>query len=251
MQPEDIKAILQQTAKGSLKVEDALKKLKDLPFENLDFARIDHHRTLRSGIPEVVYCQSKTPQQIQSILKSLIKSGADVLATRLGEDVYKKIRKHLPAKARYHEAARVLVIQKRKKKPEGNVCVVTAGTSDIPVAEEAAVTLETFGSRVTRINDVGVAGLHRLLNRLDTLRESRVVLAVAGMEGALVSVLGGLLEQPVIGVPTSVGYGTAFGGVAPLLTMLNSCSTGIGVVNIDNGFGAACLAHKINRLGAP
>lgn len=250
MQPEDIKSILEQTAKGKLKVEEALKKLKDLPFENLDFARIDHHRTLRSGIPEVVYCQSKTPEQIQCILKSLTKSGADVLATRLEDAVYRKIKKSIPAKARYNEAARVLVIQKKKKVLTGNVCVVTAGTSDIPVAEEAALTLEAFGSRVTRINDVGVAGLHRLLDRLDTLRKSRVVVAVAGMEGALVSVLGGLLEQPVIGVPTSVGYGTAFGGVAPLLTMLNSCSTGIGVVNIDNGFGAACLAHKINMLGA-
>ncbi len=249
MRSEDIKKLLEQTASGKLTVENALEKLKVLPFEDLDFARVDHHRALRSGIPEVIYCQSKTPEQIRSILKSLMKSSSDVLATRLDETVYTKLKKHLPAKARYHASARVLVIQKKKMTLRGNVTVVTAGTSDIPVAEEAAVTLETFGSGVTRIYDVGVAGLHRLLDHLDTLRASRVVLAVAGMEGALVSVLGGLLEQPVIGVPTSVGYGTAFGGVAPLLTMLNSCSTGIGVVNIDNGFGAACLAHKINLLG--
>lgn len=249
MNPEDIKKLLDQVSRGKVSPEKAFQNLKNLPYEDLDFARLDHHRELRSGIPEVVFCEGKSIPQLKTILKKLCASGQDVLATRMNEDVFKKLKATLPSKARYHRQARILVVKKKRSAYQGKVAVVTAGTSDIPVAEEAAVTLETLGSGVERVFDVGVAGLHRLLAKLETLRKCRVIIAVAGMEGALVSVLGGLVEQPVIGVPTSIGYGASFEGLAPLLTMLNSCSTGIGVVNIDNGFGAACLAHKINLLG--
>ncbi|QPJ63418.1 MAG: nickel pincer cofactor biosynthesis protein LarB [Candidatus Nitronauta litoralis] len=249
MKPEEIKNLLDQVARGKVSPDKALDSLKNLPFEDISFARLDHHRELRSGIPEVVYCEGKSVQQLKTILKKLCASGQNVLATRLDEEVYKKLKSSLPSKAQFHKQARLLVLKKKKVVPRGKVAVVTAGTSDIPIAEEAAITLETLGTEVERVFDVGVAGLHRLLAKLETLRKCRVIIAVAGMEGALVSVLGGLVEQPVIGVPTSVGYGASFEGLAPLLTMLNSCSTGIGVVNIDNGFGAACLAHKINLLG--
>ncbi len=251
MKPEEIKKLLDQVAKGKVSPGKALESLKNLPFEDINFARLDHHRELRSGIPEVVYCEGKSVQQLKAILKKLCASNQNVLATRLDEEVYKKLKTSLPNKAQFHKEARLLVFKKKNVALQGKVAIVTAGTSDIPIAEEAAITLETLGSGVERIFDVGVAGLHRLLAKLETLRKCRVIIAVAGMEGALVSVLGGLVEQPVIGVPTSVGYGASFEGLAPLLTMLNSCSTGIGVVNIDNGFGAACLAHKINLLGGP
>lgn len=251
MKPEEIKKLLDRVAEGKVSPDKALDNLKNLPFEDINFARLDHHRELRSGIPEVVYCEGKSVQQLKTILKKLCASEQNVLATRLDEMVYKKLKTSLPKKAQFHKEARLLVLRKNKVALQGKVAIVTAGTSDIPIAEEAAITLETLGSGVERIFDVGVAGLHRLLAKLETLRKCRVIIAVAGMEGALVSVLGGLVEQPVIGVPTSIGYGASFEGLAPLLTMLNSCSTGIGVVNIDNGFGAACLAHKINLLGGP
>ncbi len=249
MNPDNIKKLLNQVSKNKLSPEQALQKLKQLPYEDLEFARLDHHRQLRSGIPEVVFCPGKSLPQLKSILKKLCSTGQDVLATRMSEDVFKKLKSSLPGKVRYHQQAHMLVFQKKPPTCRGKVAVVTAGTSDIPVALEATVTLETLGSGVEQIFDVGVAGLHRLLDKLETLRSSRVIIAVAGMEGALVSVIGGLVDQPVIGVPTSVGYGASFEGVTPLLAMLNSCSPGIGVVNIDNGFGAACLAHKINLLG--
>jgi len=249
MNPDRLKRLLKEVATGKTSPDKALEKLKTLPFEDLDFARLDHHRSLRSGLPEVVYCEGKSVKQIGQIIQRLAQAGSDVLATRMSEDLYKKLKKDLPARAVYHAQARALVIQKNKKPKKGRIAVVTAGTSDLPVAEEAAVTAETLGNRVDRIFDVGVAGLHRLLEHLETLRSARVVIVVAGMDGALVSVTGGLLERPVIGVPTSVGYGAAFAGLSPLLTMLNSCAAGVGVVNIDNGFGAACLAHKINQLG--
>ncbi len=251
MKTEDIESLLKQVSRGKVSPEQALQKLKNLPYENLGFAKLDHHRSLRSGIPEVVFCEGKSLPQLKKIFKTLISNEQDILATRMIEDCYKKLKASLPSKAKYHKEARILTVQKKKLKPAGKVAVVTAGTSDIPVAEEAAVTLETLGSAVERVFDVGVAGLHRLLDKLETIREARVIVAVAGMEGALVSVISGLVEQPVIGVPTSVGYGASFEGLSPLLTMLNSCSPGIGVVNIDNGFGAACLAHKINLLGDP
>ncbi|UCD12477.1 MAG: nickel pincer cofactor biosynthesis protein LarB [Nitrospinaceae bacterium] len=252
MKPETLKRILKDLHDGSIGPEEAFRSIKHLPYENMEFARVDHHRAVRSGLPEVIYCQGKTPKQILAILRSLKKSGHNLLATKLLPETFQKIKKELPGKAEYNLEARTLVIrQKTRQKKEGLIVVVSAGTSDIPVALEAAVTAETFGSRVETVFDVGVAGIHRLIDNLDRLREARVVVAVAGMDGALASVVGGLLEQPVSAIPTSVGYGASFGGVAALLTMLNSCASGIAVVNIDNGFGAGCLAHKINLLAGP
>ncbi|MBV51536.1 MAG: 1-(5-phosphoribosyl)-5-amino-4-imidazole-carboxylate carboxylase [Nitrospinae bacterium] len=224
--------------------------LSTLPYENLDFAKVDHHRSLRSGLAEVIYGQGKTSDQVISIIKSLHKAGNDILTTKLDSEVYKQIKKKLPAGAVYNESSRTLIIQKAKKKKKmGHITLVSAGTSDIPIAEEAQITAELFGSRVETIFDVGVAGIHRLLDKVDGLRQARVVIVVAGMDGALAGVVGGLVSCPVIAVPTSVGYGASFGGVAALLTMLNSCATGVATVNIDNGFGAGCIAHKINLLG--
>ncbi len=251
MKPETLKKILEDLHAGKIGPEEGFKKLKHLPYEDMEFARIDHHRAVRSGLPEVIYCQGKTPGHIISILHSLDKSDHNILATKLTPVVFAEIKKELPADAEYNPEAHTLVIRKSDTdKKEGLVVVVTAGTSDIPVALEAAITAEAFGSRVETLFDVGVAGIHRLLDNLDLLRKARVVVAVAGMDGALASVVGGLLSQPVIAVPTSVGYGASFGGLAALLTMLNSCASGIAVVNIDNGFGAGCLAHKINLLAA-
>jgi hypothetical protein len=245
-----LKKLLEEFRLGRRSLDEVVGKLKTLPFEDLGFANIDHHRSLRSGIPEVIYCAGKSPEQILTLIGKMNKAGSDVLATRLVPETYRKLRSRLPKKAKYHPLSRLLVIRNGPTQRKlGLIAVVTAGTSDIPVAEEAALTAELLGSHVETIYDVGVAGLHRLLKKLDRLRMARVVVAVAGMDGALPSVLGGLLDAPLIAVPTSIGYGTAFGGIAPLLTMLNSCSAGAGVVNIDNGFGAGCLAHKINRLG--
>ena len=249
MNPERLERLLREVAQGKVTPEKALEKLKTLPFEDIGVALLDHHRALRSGLPEVVYCEHKTPAQVTEIVRSLSRADSDVLATRLDPEVYQAIKKKLPARAVYHPRARILTLSKARKRKKGRIVVVTAGTADQPVAEEAAVTAETLGNRVDRIFDVGVAGLHRVLSHLDTLRAARAVIVVAGMDGALVSVIGGLLERPVIGVPTSVGYGAAWEGLSPLLTMLNSCAAGVAVVNIDNGFGAACLAHKINQLG--
>jgi NCAIR mutase (PurE)-related protein len=252
MNPQELKILLDNLYQKKTTPAKVLEKLKTLPYENLDFARLDHHRDLRSGIPEVIYSKGKSPKQVQTIIASMAKAGQTILATRLAPEVYKKIKPKLPANAEYNETAQTLLIRKRKKnKAVGSVVVVTAGTSDIPIAEEAVITAEAFGSRVIKIYDIGVAGIHRLLDNLDALRQGRVVVAVAGMDGALPSVIGGLVDKPVIAVPTSVGYGASFNGLSALLTMLNSCATGIGTVNIDNGFGAGCLAHKINMLGEP
>ncbi len=251
MNREALKKILTDISKGTLSPEKGLERLKTLPYEDLGFARLDHHRALRSGAPEVIYCEDKTKKQIDQILKRLLKAGNDILATRMSPEVYKSIKSGLPAKAVYNEEGKTLSFQKRKKKKVGLVAIVTAGTSDIPVAEEATATAELFGSRVEKIFDVGVAGIHRLFDKIDRLREARVVVVIAGMDGALASVVGGLVKNPVVAVPTSVGYGASFGGVAALLTMLNSCAPGLATVNIDNGFGAGCLAHKINLAGEP
>ena len=228
----------------------AAELLSTLPYENLDFAKIDHHRSLRNGLPEVIYGKGKTEEQLISIIKSLHKAGDNILTTKLDPKIYKNIKRKLPSGAIYNESSLTLVIKKLKKQKKiGHITIVSAGTSDIPIAEEAQVTAELFGSKVEKIFDIGVAGIHRLLDKINSLRQARVVIVVAGMDGALAGVVGGLVGCPVIAVPTSIGYGASFGGVAALLTMLNSCATGVATVNIDNGFGAGCIAHKINLLG--
>ncbi|HEX3031797.1 MAG TPA: nickel pincer cofactor biosynthesis protein LarB [Bacillota bacterium] len=249
MDPNKLRVLLQEVRSGAINVDEAVHALKELPFEDLGFARIDHHRHLRNGFPEVIYCEGKTVDQVCTIFAALVQKSGTVLATRAAESVYQRVAQLFP-EARYHPLARCIVwgepIQPAKK---GRVAVVSAGTADLPVAEEAAVVAEIMGNPVDRLYDVGVAGLHRLLNSQRLLTEAAVLIVVAGMEGALASVVGGLVDRPVIAVPTSIGYGANFGGLAPLLTMLNSCASGIGVVNIDNGFGAAALANAINTLG--
>ncbi len=226
----------------------ALERLRTLPYEDLGFAAVDHHRSIRQGFPEVVFCEGKTQAQTLAIAKGLLKKGGPLLATRVSPAVAKALRRY-DRRAVYHELARTVVIQSRKPPRKGEVLIVTAGTADIPVAEEARVTAEVMGSRVEVLYDVGVAGIHRILGRHERLRRARVLVVVAGMDGVLPSVVGGLVDRPVVAVPTSRGYGASFGGLAALLTMLNSCAAGVGVVNIDNGFGAGCLAHRINVLG--
>ena len=246
--PELIK-LLQSVRNRKTDVETAINRLKHLPFEDVVYAHIDHHRHLRHGMPEVIYCAGKTLDQVVGIAKRMLANKSDVLATRASETIYKAVRK-LDRRAVYHKNSGVIVIRHGKKAPtKGIVLVLTAGTSDIPVAEEAAVTAETLGSMVRTVYDVGVAGIHRILSKHDILDAARVIVVVAGMDGALPSVVGGLVDKPVIAVPTSVGYGAGFQGLAPLLTMLNSCASGIAVMNIDNGFGAGVLAHRINMLG--
>lgn len=249
MDREYLMKILNGVAEGNTSPEDAADILKDLPFEDLGFANIDHHRKLRTGYPEAVFCQGKKPQQIAEIMKGLADKNANVIGTRATLTDYKAVKAVL-TDAEYFEDARIIALL-RDKLPhtEGTIAVVTAGTADIPVAEEAAVTAEALGNKVDRIYDVGVAGIHRLFAKLDRIREARVVIVVAGMEGALASVVGGLVESPVIAVPTSIGYGANLGGISALLSMLNSCANGVGIVNIDNGFGAAYLASNINRIG--
>lgn len=249
MDVNQLKALLQAVQAGTLSVEDALQRMRSLPFEDLGFARLDTHRALRKGFPEVVFCQGKTADQVLAILQRLGESHRKVLATRASPELAQTVLAHLP-QARYYEVARILAVGEETNPtpvpPERYVLVVAAGTSDLPVAEEAAVTVAEMGSPVQRLYDVGVAGLHRLLAQSETLLSANVVVVVAGMEGALPSVIGGLVSRPVIAVPTSVGYGAHFGGLASLLTMLNSCAPGVAVVNIDNGFGAGYLAHLIN-----
>lgn len=249
MNRSDILKLLQSVKSGKTDVETAYKRLKHMPFEDMAYAHIDHHRHLRRGMPEVIYCEGKTLEQIVGITKRMLKAGSDVLATRANETIYKAVRK-IDRRAMYHKASRVVVIKHDENKTtKGIVLVLTAGTSDIPVAEEASVTASMLGSTVQTVFDVGVAGIHRVLSKRDILDTARVIVVVAGMDGALPSVVGGLVDKPVIAVPTSVGYGAGFQGLAPLLTMLNSCASGIAVMNIDNGFGAGVLAHKINLLG--
>lgn len=247
----DIKQILRDVQNGAISIEEAETKLKFKPFDDeLTYATIDYHRELRNGCPEVIYCEHKALEHMHGIVENMKKNGAqNILGTRAGEDVYEVVKKIYP-EAKYYPMARVFAIEKNPfPKNKGTVLIATGGTTDVPVAEEAAVTAEFLGNNVTRLYDVGVAGLHRLLSKLDHLKQASVIIVVAGMEGALSSVVGGLTDKPVIAVPTSIGYGTSFHGVSALLTMLNSCSSGVGVVNIDNGFGAAYLAHFINRLG--
>ncbi len=252
MNQESLKKILSKLHQQKITPESAYELLQKLPFENLNFAHLDHHRSIRNGMPEVIYCEGKTTDQIISIIKSFNKTKQDILATRLSPKMFKSIKNRIPKKAQYDSLGKTLTIKKKKKsKKVGEILILTAGTSDIPVALEASVTADLLGSKVETIFDVGVAGIHRLFDKFDLIRKAKVIIVVAGMDGALLSVVGGLVDKPVIGVPTSIGYGASFEGLAPLLTMLNSCSSGVGTVNIDNGFGAACLAHKINLLGEP
>jgi NCAIR mutase (PurE)-related protein len=252
MKPENLKILLDDLHKQKLTPIQAIAKLKNLPYEDMGFAKVDHHRELRSGMPEVIYCQGKTVIQIKKIIQSMNRAGNSILATKLNKDVFRKIKNSLPKFSKYNETARTLVIDKNKsKKKSGKIIIISAGTSDIPIAEEASVTAQLLGSKTETLFDVGVAGIHRLFNNLERIRKARVVIVVAGMEGALASVVGGLVDKPLIAVPTSIGYGSSFGGVSALLSMLNSCSPGIAVVNIDNGFGAGSMAHRINIVGDP
>ncbi len=245
--PELIK-LLELFKSGELKQEDVTEKLLSRGVEELGFAAIDTDRTKRTGIPEVIYAAGKTADQVAEIAERMVERGIPVLVTRAGREVYDTVRRKIP-EAVYHEQAKAIIYQPEKTKPtESYIAIVTAGTSDIPVAEEAGITAEFLGNRVERIYDVGVAGIHRLFHRMELIRGARVIIVVAGMEGALASVVGGMVDKPVIGVPCSTGYGANFGGVSALLSMLNSCATGVSVVNIDNGFGAACQASLINKL---
>lgn len=242
-----MKDILEAYKNGNLELEQVMDHLKDLPYENLEYARIDHHRKLRSGFAEVIFAQGKTPNQVAEIAKKLYDREKSFLATRANKDHFDEVKLIFP-QAQFEEQSGVIFVKNPSLLSKGKIAVCTGGTSDIPVAEEAAITAEMFGAEVVRIYDVGVAGLHRLLKVLPELRDMNAIIAVAGMEGALPGVLAGLVDKPVIAVPTSIGYGANFGGLSALLTMLNSCAEGIGVVNIDNGFGAGYLAAQINRL---
>ncbi len=248
MNIDALKILLEKIRDGKIDVNTGIDRLRNLSYIDLGCAKIDTHRELRVGHPEVIFCQGKTAGQVKTIFRAMMDSDSNILATRAGEEVYIAVREVCP-KAVYHPQARTISLKKRKTpKSKNYIAVVTAGTSDLPVAEEAAVTAEMFGNRVERVVDVGVAGVHRLFDKLDIIRKARVIIVVAGMEGALPSVVGGLVDKPIIAVPTSVGYGASFQGVAALLSMLNSCAGGVSVVNIDNGFGAGCIASKINKL---
>ncbi len=249
MDNKTVAAILADFRDGRLSMEAALEKFKDLPYEDLDFVKIDHHRMLRQGFPEVVFAQGKTPGQVAAIVERLAQVNGNVIASRATPEMYEATRALVPV-ACYHELARMIVVRQEEVVVDEDrvILVMTAGTSDIPVAEEAALTAEIMGNKVTRVFDVGVAGIHRLLAQRQTIEQANVIIVVAGMEGALASVVGGMVAKPVIAVPTSVGYGANFGGIAALLAMLNSCAAGVAVVNIDNGFGAGRLASIINKM---
>lgn len=252
MNRESLLKLIQDLYDKKIEPQEAYERLKTLPYEDLGFAQLDHHRSLRNGMPEVIYCEGKTPDQILTLIRKIDQAGTDVLATRLTPEKHQQIRSHLPSQARYNPEGQILTFQRKpQEKKVGHILVLTAGTSDIPIAEEAVTTAEILGSQVETIYDVGVAGIHRLLDKVDRLQAARVIIVVAGMDGALASVVGGLVESPIIAVPTKIGYGASFEGLAALLTMLNSCAPGISVVNIENGFGAGCLAHRINLLGEP
>ena len=246
MKEEDLRKLLGDFRDGRRSADDVLAVFRALPFEDIEYAKVDHHRSLRCGAPEVVFCAGKTPEQVGGIAERIWHAGTDLLATRAAPEHYAPVREACP-QARYVEDARCIVAQHSPPELRGLVLVVTAGTSDAPVAREAQVTAEVLGSRTELLSDVGVAGIHRLLSHSARLQQANVIVVVAGMEGALASVVGGLVACPVIAVPTSVGYGASFGGLAPLLTMLNSCAAGVAVVNIDNGFGAGYIASLINR----
>ncbi len=249
MRIDILKALLEDVRDGKADIDTAMRRLRTLPYEDLKFARVDNHRPLRQGFPEVIYGEGKTPEQIVSIIDVLVKGHHNVLVTRCSRDVFDVIKEKFTS-AEYNEPGRIAVIRQKieDEKNKGMILVISAGTSDIGVAEEAAVTAEVLGNRVERLYDVGVAGLHRLIDNNELLLSARVIIVVAGMEGALPSIVGGLVDKPVIAVPTSIGYGASFHGISALLGMLNSCSSGVSVVNIDNGFGAGYIASLINRI---
>ncbi|MDD2496554.1 MAG: nickel pincer cofactor biosynthesis protein LarB [Desulfitobacteriaceae bacterium] len=248
MDKDKLRSLLEDIQSGTINVDKAMEELKILPYEDLGFAKIDHHRSLRNGFPEVIFSQGKTKEQVKMIMEKLAKQNRHVLATRAGEEIFQEVQKAVP-QAIYHETARVIEYRAEPAKKSGNILVISAGTADLPVAEEAAVTASAMGHNVERLYDVGVAGIHRLIDKQGLFLSARVIIVVAGMEGALASVVAGLVDKPVVAVPTSTGYGASFHGLAALLAMLNSCAAGIGVVNIDNGFGAASLASTIIKSG--
>ncbi len=247
MTENQILELLKNVKDGNLELGQAVDQLKQLPFEDLGYAKVDHHREIRTGYPEVIFCPGKTNDQIRGIVERLLAKGTNIMASRAEKSVYKAIKDLHPNMEYYPEARTIFIQQKEIAKSKSRILVVTGGTSDIPVAEEAVITAEKLGCTVERLYDVGVAGIHRLLANLHRLDSAQVIIAVAGMEGALPSVLGGLTDKPVIAVPTSIGYGANFGGLAALLAMLNSCASGVSVVNIDNGFGAGFMASTIIR----
>lgn len=249
MNIEQLKKLLLEVKNDQCDIDAALEQLKILPYEDLEYAKVDHHRELRNGYPEVIYSPGKSLEQIKGIVQNMLKrSKGNILASRADESVYEAIKSVTDDAVYYEEARSVVVKRAEYQTTESYILVVSAGTSDIPIAEEAAITATVMGNQVKRLYDVGVAGIHRLLNNVSIINEAKTIIVVAGMEGALASVVGGLTDKPIIAVPTSIGYGANFGGVSALLGMLTSCASGIGVVNIDNGFGAACMASKINKL---
>jgi pyridinium-3,5-biscarboxylic acid mononucleotide synthase len=248
MNTKEVEKLLKNVKKGDISIEDALGVLKNFPYADLGFARIDHHREMRTGYPEIIYCAGKTVEQVKEIFRVMSESENNVIGTRANEEMFDAVRT-ISKEAVYFPVARIISLQRGKNKiTKSRIAIITAGTSDIPVAEEAAITAELLGNKVLRIYDAGVAGIHRLVDKLPEIRSCRVIIVIAGMEGALASVVGGLVDKPVIAVPTSVGYGANFGGISALLAMLTSCSTGVTVVNIDNGFGAGFAASMINKM---
>ena len=248
MNSENIIKLLQDVKNNEIEIEEAVNKLKELPFTDIDYALIDNHRQIRTGFPEVIYCAGKTPQQVKGIVEAMLKNDKNILATRATKEMYDLV-KEICNEAVFNELGRTITIKKEMiSESKDYILIAAAGTSDLPVVEEAYETCKIFGNRVEKVVDIGVAGIHRLFSRLELIRGAKVIIVVAGMEGALASVIGGLVDKPLIAVPTSVGYGANFGGIAALLSMLNSCAGGVSVVNIDNGFGAAYSACMINRL---
>jgi NCAIR mutase (PurE)-related protein len=248
MNVEEVRMLLEKVKFGETSIEDAVVKFQDLPFKDLGYAKIDNHRELRVGYPEVIYCAGKTVEQVRGIVEFMLTKDCNILGTRANKEIYEAVKEIYPD-THYNELGKIITIKRKETAlSESYIAIVAAGTSDMPVVEEAAVTAEIFGNKVERIIDVGVAGIHRLFNKLDVIRGAKIIIVIAGMEGALASVVGGLVDKPIIAVPTSVGYGANFGGLSALLCMLNSCSSGVSVVNIDNGFGAGYLASMINKL---
>jgi len=247
MNVKEVEKLLNDVKSGNTSVDDALEVLKNFPYTDLGFARIDHHREMRTGYPEIVYCAGKTVEQVREIFIVMAERENNVIGTRANQEMFDSVKSTIKDAVFYPMARIISVQKKRPSAPESMIAVITAGTSDMPVAEEAAVTAELLGNSILRIYDAGVAGIHRLVDKLPEIRKCKVVIVIAGMEGALASVVGGLIDKPVIAVPTSVGYGANFGGISALLAMLTSCSTGVTVVNIDNGFGAGFSASMINK----
>ncbi len=245
---DEIKQLLDKLSAGKISTQEALDQLSDLPFKDLGHSKIDNHRELRTGYPEVIFCEGKSPKQVCDIMEYMSGQKVNILGTRASRETYAEVKKRIPD-ASYNALGRTITLKQVETKPaKSYIAILTAGTSDMPVAEEAAVTAELFGNQVKRFFDVGVAGIHRLYSSLDEIKKARVIIVIAGMEGALPSIVGGLIDKPIIAVPTSIGYGASFNGLAALLGMLTSCASGVSVVNIDNGFGAAYIASMINKI---